>query len=185
MINDKDNQKSLEIFMLGAIIGLLGNFIVSSLFGIFENSGLKQIIYMGILVLSLFSFTEVCSRATKIFTIKEGKIRRTYYVLIICFGYISSFVSLAIFIYLIVPTYNLSPTFMGFLGGLLYCIILAKSWKELISLKFFIPRVLLCVILGFSYGLLIINWGFPNKVSSLIFSYAVSDMIISLLSKIK
>ena len=73
---------------------------------------------------------------------------------------------------------------MGFLGGVTYCLVSAKSWEELKTFHYS-RRMILGAIIGFLYSFLHSDYNFPNFVMAFISGYAGTDFIQALIDKLK
>lgn len=73
-------------------------------------------------------------------------------------------------------------TVMGVLGGLAHVFIDAKSWEDLKKFTA-LKNVVVSAIVGFLYGFLHSDWGFPDGVMAFVSGYTGADFILGLVEK--
>lgn len=75
-------------------------------------------------------------------------------------------------------------TIMGFLGGVTYSLLSAKSWEELKTFHYS-RRMILGAIIGFLYNFLYSDYSFPNFIMSFVSGYMGTDFIAALIEKLR
>jgi len=75
-------------------------------------------------------------------------------------------------------------TFMGFLGGALYVLIWAKSFKDLKTYEAF-RTLVVGAITGYIYAFLHGNYNFPDSIMAVVAGYFGVDFIEALMERLR
>jgi len=84
------------------------------------------------------------------------------------------------------PTMNqlLHFVFMGFLGAFLYVLVWSKSAKDLCNYES-LRTLIVGTIVGYLYGLLHFNYGFPDLIMSSVAGYFSVDFLEAIMERFR
>ena len=78
----------------------------------------------------------------------------------------------------------IGSTIMALLGSITHTLMWIKSWEELTKFEN-VRTILLGIIVGFLYGVLRVEHGFPDSVMSFVVGYTAKDFLDWLVEKFK
>jgi len=76
-----------------------------------------------------------------------------------------------------------SMALMGFLGGVTYCLVTAKSWRQFKEFRYS-RRMMLGLIIGIVYCFLHSDYNFPNTIMAFVSGYMGTDFVSAIIEKL-